>query len=100
MLFSLPPDEEWVVIGYRTEDGRDLEYRQQWLIVSRQQPKNVTIDANSARSGSKYKIGLDLTTDLVRDMKQILFAPESIIHAQQRLANAESVEPHHKRRGS
>jgi C-terminal processing protease CtpA/Prc len=91
MLLSLPPDEEWVVIGYRTEDGRDLEYRQEWLIVSKQQPKNVAIDANSARSGSKYKIGLDLTTDLVRDMKQTLFAPESIIHVQQRLANAESV---------
>ena len=29
MSSSLPPDEESVVIGYRTEDGQDLEYRQE-----------------------------------------------------------------------
>lgn len=35
MRSSLPPDEDWVVIGYRTEDGQDLELRQQWWIVFR-----------------------------------------------------------------
>jgi len=87
MLLSLPPDEEWVQIGYKTEDGRDLEYRQQWMVVSRQ-PKNVAMNTTTATSEDKNKIGIDLTTDLVGEMKQVLFAPESLIHAEQRLTNA------------
>ena len=42
MKLSLPPDEEWVVVGYRTEDGQDLEYRQKWLMVSGDAAKIVT----------------------------------------------------------
>lgn len=88
MLLSLPP--EWVVIGYSTRDGQNLECRD--VLVASRQPKNVPIDANSASSGYKHKIGLDLSTALVRDIEQTLFAPESVIQAQRRLANAESVE--------
>jgi C-terminal processing protease CtpA/Prc len=91
MRSSLPPDEEWVVIGYRTEDGQDLEYRLEWLVVS-PKPVSIAIQANSDTSEYSYKIGMDLTTDLVRKMKQIMFAPTHVIDSERRLAAAESVE--------
>ena len=91
IIASLPPDEEWVVIGYRTEDGLDLEYRQDWLVYSRDLA-DVTFDTRSATSTYSYEIGLDFTTDLVRQMKQILFAPQIVMERDQRLARARSVE--------
>jgi hypothetical protein len=95
MRSSLPPDEDWVVIGYRTEDGQDLEYRQQWWVIF---PKLVKVatDASSRMSSRmseySYKMGIDLTTDLVRTMKQLLFAPSDVLHREQILAEAGSVE--------
>lgn len=91
MRVSLPPDEEWVVIGYRTEDGQELEFRQDWLVVSLKAEAR-TVDPNSASSENSTKIGLDLTTDLVRQMKKSLFAPDSIIANESRFAMADSVE--------
>jgi C-terminal processing protease CtpA/Prc len=90
MRSSLPPDEEWVVIGYRTEDGQNLEYRQEWLVVS-PEPVGVAKDANSDTSDYSYKMGMDLTTDLVRKMKQIMFAPPDVIESERSLAEADSV---------
>jgi len=91
MLFSLPPDEEWVTISYKTEDGQDLEYRQQWLVISRQ-PKNATMDTNSATFEENNKIGINLRTDLIGEMKQALFAPESLMNTEQRLTSAENMD--------
>jgi C-terminal processing protease CtpA/Prc len=89
MRTSLPPDEEWVIIGYRTEDGIDLEYRQEWLVSS--QRIEFSTAARPPSSENLSKIGLDLTTDLVGQMKKILFAPESVIEAERRLATSTSV---------
>jgi hypothetical protein len=91
MRSSLPPDEDWVVIGYRTEDGHDLEWRQEWLVFFPKQVMFAT-DATSGMSEYSYKIGIDLTTDLVRMMKQFLFAPSDVLDREQILAEAESVE--------
>jgi C-terminal processing protease CtpA/Prc len=95
MSSSLPPDEEWVVISYRTEDGQDLEYRQEWLVVS-PNPEGVTKEgvarnANSIMSDYSLKIGMDFTTDLVRKMKKIMFAPQNIIESERILAKSKSV---------
>ena len=90
MMISLPPDEQWVVIGYRTEDGQDLEYREDWLVSAN--PINYSMGANSASSGNSFVTGLDLTTDLVRNMKKILFVPESVIEGEQRLVNGAPVK--------
>jgi hypothetical protein len=92
MITSLPPDEEWVMIGYRTEDGIDLEYRQEWLVSSK--PIEFSIRASSPTSTSdenSYKIGVDLTTDLVNEMNKILFASENVIEGGRHLAKTSSV---------
>ena len=88
MKAILPPDEEWVVIGYRNEDGQDLEYRQKWLMVSGDAAK----DVQATISEYRYKFGLDLTTDLVTRMKQSLIAPKEVIESERRLAHAESID--------
>jgi C-terminal processing protease CtpA/Prc len=89
MMTSLPPDEEWVVIGYRTQDGLDLEYRQDWLVSST--PLDFSSTDSSAISENSYNSGLDLTTDLISKMDKILFAPENVIEDERRLAKATSV---------
>lgn len=88
MKLSLPPDEEWVVIGYRTEDGQDLEYRQKWLMVSGDAAKIV----RNIKSEYRYKYGLDLSTYLVTRMKQLLIAPKEVVDSGRRLAKAESID--------
>ena len=84
MRSSLPPDEEWVVIGYRTEDGQNLEYRQEWLVVSPNEPaaKGVEKMPTLICLIIRYKMGMDFTTDLVRKMKQIMFAPPNVIETE------------------
>jgi C-terminal processing protease CtpA/Prc len=90
MVSSLPPDEEWVVVRYRTEDGQDLEYRQEWLVVS-PEPVSVASGSKTERSAQSYRIGVDLTTEIVRKMKKILFAPQDVMESELRLASAESL---------
>jgi hypothetical protein len=100
---SLPPDEEWVDIDYITEDGIFNErYHQEWL-VSNKRPNflfsaSSRLDTSSTSefvisdsSENVYNVGLDLTTELVREVNKILFAPTKVIEAEQRLSNATSV---------
>ena len=68
----LPPDEHWVSISYRTEEGQDLEYRQDWLVFSPNR-EAVARDAASGRSDYSTKMGIDHTIDRIRNMKQIIF---------------------------
>ena len=89
MRTTLPPDEEWVTIGYKTEDGLEKEYRQQWLVSS--QPISFSIGPASVSLETLSKEGLDLTTDFISQIKKILFAPENVIETEQRLAMAASV---------
>lgn len=74
---SLPPDEEWVIIGYRTEQGVKMEYKQPWILASAQSIGQ-SEKSDSIDSDNRYKIGVDLSTDIIREMKQALFAPENV----------------------
>ena len=91
MATSLPPDEEWVVIGYKTEDGRNLEHRQDWLVVS-PEPEARSINANSAKSKESYVIGLDYAIDLIRQIKKILYAPKKVINNELAVAKTKSID--------
>ena len=49
LVRSLPPDEEWVTVGYRIggpEGPRDLEIRLDWLVFNPKSPAP-TIDASA-----------------------------------------------------
>ena len=62
MRTTLPPDEVWVVIGYKTEDSSYLEYKQPWLVS----PQLIEIFEKPKSVGSETlsKIGLDLNNRL------------------------------------
>jgi hypothetical protein len=85
MLISLPPDEEWVVVGYRTLDGKQQELKQNWLVFPPQSEKG-SVDPNSS-TVEATALGIDIETESVRQAKKILFAPE-IVAAEQKLAQA------------
>jgi C-terminal processing protease CtpA/Prc len=72
MIGSLPPDENWVVITYRSLDGRELEYKQDWLIFT-PEPEGAAIDTSSGA-----KLGIDLQRAVVNQVRKILFAPEAV----------------------
>lgn len=72
---SPPPDEEWVIVGYRTADGLDHELRVNWIVTGL--PQENSVDA-SAPTLSATALGLDLETDAVRQINKLLFAPEVV----------------------
>ena len=47
---GLPPDEEWVILGYRDADGELHEYRQDWLLF---EPGVSAHSVNPRDSGDK-----------------------------------------------
>ncbi len=73
---SLPPDERWVVVGYRTDAGEDLELRVDWL-VNRPLPDSGSVNAGRATEAAA-SLGLDLETDSIRLVKRTLYAPKVV----------------------
>ena len=66
------------------------------MLVVSPNPEGVTKEgvarnANSIISDYSLKIGMDFTTDLVRKMKKIMFAPQNIIESERILAKSKSV---------
>ena len=90
MASDLPPDEQWVSISYRTEEGQDLEYRQEWIVFSPNR-ESITRDAAFDMSDYSTKMGIDHTTDRIRNMKQIIFGPHHDIEDQEILAKSKSI---------
>lgn len=85
MIVSPPPDEEWVIVGYRTPDGKQLELKQQWLVFPPEAAQG-SVNPNS-RTAEATALGIDLQTDAVRQAKKILFAPQAVA-AEKKLAEA------------
>ncbi|MBN1660524.1 MAG: amidohydrolase family protein [Anaerolineae bacterium] len=83
LVRMLPPDEEWVVVGYRTPQGEDLEMRQRWLVFS-PAASPATIDPDALSPGAAM-LGYDLQTDAIHQIKKVLYAPQAVA-AEQRVA--------------
>jgi C-terminal processing protease CtpA/Prc len=83
---SLPPDEQWIVISYETEEGEKKELKQEWLVSSQPVsfPFSVGEDVSDLEKSSK--LGLDLNTELVGQMKKVLFAPENVLEIEKNIA--------------
>jgi hypothetical protein len=67
LLVLPPPDEEWVVVGYRTPRGRRNEVRVEWTVTDI--PEET--DAVEPR-------GLSYETTLIQRLRQLLFAPDTV----------------------
>jgi hypothetical protein len=76
----LPPDEEWVTLGYVSEDGEPGELRQQWLIAENALPPFVS--TSDGLTAARAALGLDLVMDENNRAKTQLYAPEVVAQQQ------------------
>jgi C-terminal processing protease CtpA/Prc len=76
MVISPPPDEEWVIVGYRASGGGpELELRIDWAVTGLPAERAVDPEAPEHRASA---LGIDLETDAVRQIHRALFAPQTI----------------------
>ena len=71
-----PPDEEWVIVGYRSPRGRRHEIRIQWAITELPDETNGVAPR-----------GLSYETNRIQQIRKFLFAPE-IVEAERKMAAA------------
>jgi hypothetical protein len=96
MVRVLPPDEEWVVIGYRDLAGKKRQHKQDWLVFSPEMAASgLSLDSASAETTA---LAIDIQTDAIHQAKKVLFAPQAVAAekrieetAVQRAAPAEGV---------
>lgn len=89
LIISAPPDEEWVVITYRTATGRVLDFKQRWMVFS-PDPGGGAGVAPAEGTSRGAALGLDIQQDWIGRARKILFAPEAVA-AEQRI-EAEAVQ--------
>jgi peptidase S41-like protein len=77
LRIHLPPDEEFVTVGYIGLDGTTRELREKWLVVDNLPP---IADADAVTPGAAAQ-GIDLGADEVARARRMLFAPQSLAAA-------------------
>ena len=84
LMVTLPPNEEWVAIGYLSSEGEELELRQDWLVM----PNHWVPFVFGAASLTDKALaqGSDIKTLMIQEAKRDLFAPEVAV-AKIRIAN-------------
>jgi peptidase S41-like protein len=72
-----PPDEEWVIVGYRTSNGKDDEVRIEWRVFPTLPAEN---GSQPGRPGSKNtKISLAHEVDQHRQIRKLVSAPHIVM---------------------
>jgi hypothetical protein len=74
LRMHLPPDEEWVTVGYRDVDGDAHELRHSWVVADNL-PSFVDADAMSPAA---VAMGLDLEGDETSRAKKMLYVPQVV----------------------
>lgn len=85
---NLPPDEDRVIVDYRTADGAEHELRVPWHVL---QPAP-TSDVTSTAGDADINWGVDVEVQLCREAKKQLFAPH-VVEAEAQIAAADAVAP-------
>jgi hypothetical protein len=75
LFISPPPDEEWVIVGYRTPDKRKLELRFDWMVTGLPHEHKIDPRAMERRA---VGLGVDVETDGVRRIHKALYASHAI----------------------
>lgn len=84
--YGLPPDEYWVHVGYRTEDGAEHEIRVDWRVLDTGRKREVEEKELPVRTA----FAVDPAAESVRRAKQLLFA--SRVWYRQEYGQATAVE--------
>jgi hypothetical protein len=88
MIISPPPDEGWVIVGYRAMDGTELELRFNWTVTGL--PIQTVIAPAETVNRFATALGLDLETDAVQQINKMLYAPQVALARQELAAFAKS----------
>ena len=75
LRIHLPPDEEWVTVGYVDEDGEERELREKWLVADNL-PSFVP-DPDDV-SETTVSLGLDLGAEEANLARKLLYAPHVV----------------------
>jgi hypothetical protein len=75
LRIHLPPDEQWVTVGYVDEDGEERELREKWLVADNL-PSFVP-DPDDV-SETTVSLGLDLGAEEASLARKLLYAPHVV----------------------
>jgi uncharacterized protein (DUF779 family) len=88
LRIALPPDEEWVIVGYLTAAGKLEELRVDW-VVNPPPPQSGEANTNTGADPSASALGLDLEQDIIQQMRKALFASR-VVAAEKKAAEKTS----------
>ena len=72
---SLPPDEAWVDLTYRSRTGSTLTLRQEWMVHATGSAGTTPL---ASRSSKKKRAAIDVKKTKINQMRQTLFAPREV----------------------
>ncbi|MFY9609297.1 MAG: S41 family peptidase [Blastocatellia bacterium] len=72
---SLPPDEVWVALTYRTRTGKTLTLEQEWLVHTTGPAGRPALASRSTR---KKRAAIDVKKTKINQVRQTLFAPREV----------------------
>lgn len=84
LQYGPPPDEHWVVVGYRDLRGAEREVRIPWRVIEPGRART----AGFAGAGSARRFAMDPGREAARRAKTLLFAPKAWKAGRSRAARA------------
>lgn len=96
LLYALPPDEDWIVVTFRTTEDEQGEVQLRWRFAT---GRDVPLAAE-ARGAAQLAYGGDPAAEAVRRVKKMLFATDKWYEADTlRLPSLEESVAAHKEKG-
>lgn len=69
---SLPPDESWVALTYRSRSGETLTLKQEWLVYI---SDAMEVEPLATKSTKKKRAAIDIKKTKINRLRKALFAP-------------------------
>lgn len=79
LIQALPPDENWVEVGYIDLDGEPRTLRHDWMVFNNENTSD-GVDADVA-SPAAAALGIDVGLEVATQAKRTLFVPEIVASA-------------------
>lgn len=84
LRIALPPDEQWVIVGYKPANGSLQEIRVDWMVNPPLPNGSDGVDEGTDLASSAV-LGLDLEQDIIQRVRKALFAPK-VVEAEKKVA--------------
>jgi C-terminal processing protease CtpA/Prc len=72
---SLPPDESWVSLTYRSQSGEVMTLTQEWLVYKMSDDDAEPVSSQSTR---KKRAAIDIKKTKINHLKRTMFAPRNL----------------------